>query len=506
MAIDVLPETQSRAEPGHREQTPPDPAVHQSAWLRRVLLAVGLTAVAAAAVAALIPGILSSGERGPRLTHTIARGELIVTITEQGTVESSDNTEIKCKVRGHNTVTWVIPSGSVVKAGDELVRLDVKRIEETVSQQRTKLYEATATLAETAADMAGAQINLDAYLEGRFRSRLKRTQTDLTIAEANLASSRKMLKQSELLFNRGYITALELEGNGLTVTQAELQMKVKQTELDVLERYTKQMNLEGMRGNLTYQKGKLKADQAGLRMTESRLNRALAELKQCVVTAERDGLVIYPTAAAWKDTPDITEGATVAKEQVLLIMPDLTKMQIKVGVHESIVDRVRAGLPAHVTLTGRSLDAEVTSVATITRPAGWWTGNIVKYDTLIELPRQRGLKPGMSAEVVIILSRHSDVLTIPVAAVVETEAGNFCWVQGVDGPQRRPLQLGPSNQAFMIVEAGLKEGDQVLLNPAAFIEEGQEEATTGQQSREDDSEHENDSGETQSFKVPGSDK
>ena len=48
MAIDVLPETQSRAQPGHREQTTPDPAVHQGAWLRRVLLAVGLIAVAAA--------------------------------------------------------------------------------------------------------------------------------------------------------------------------------------------------------------------------------------------------------------------------------------------------------------------------------------------------------------------------------------------------------------------------------------------------------------------------
>jgi len=31
---------------------------------------------------------------GPRLTHTIARGELVVTVIEEGVLESSENTEI----------------------------------------------------------------------------------------------------------------------------------------------------------------------------------------------------------------------------------------------------------------------------------------------------------------------------------------------------------------------------------------------------------------------------
>ena len=51
------------------------------------------------------------------LTHTITRGDLIVTVTEQGTLESSDNTEIKCKVRGESTVIWVIEGGTEVQAG-----------------------------------------------------------------------------------------------------------------------------------------------------------------------------------------------------------------------------------------------------------------------------------------------------------------------------------------------------------------------------------------------------
>ncbi len=123
----------------------------------------------------------------------------------------------------------------------------------------------------------------------------------------------------------------------------------------------------------------------------------------------------------------------VYKEQVLLLMPDLSKMQVKIGVHESIIDRLKPGLAARVTLPDKTLEGEVFSVASVARPAGMWSGNVVKYDTIIKLPSVEGLKPGMSAEVEVIMDRHADVLTIPVAAVVETAEGDFCWVMTADG-------------------------------------------------------------------------
>jgi multidrug efflux pump subunit AcrA (membrane-fusion protein) len=81
----------------------------------------------------------------------------------------------------------------------------------------------------------------------------------------------------------------------------------------------------------------------------------------------------------------------------------------------------------------------------------------------------------MSAEVEVILDRHEDVLTIPVAAVIETAEGDFCWVKTAEGTKRRSLGLGDTDDAFVVVEAGLKEGDEVVLNPLAFLEEAQSE-------------------------------
>ena len=82
----------------------------------------------------------------------------------------------------------------------------------------------------------------------------------------------------------------------------------------------------------------------------------------------------------------------------------------------------------------------------------------------------------MSAEVEVIMAKHENVLMIPVAAVVETNEGNFCWVQTPNRSVRRLLKLGDSNDVFIEVKAGLNEGDEVILNPTAMIEDAKQEA------------------------------
>ena len=81
----------------------------------------------------------------------------------------------------------------------------------------------------------------------------------------------------------------------------------------------------------------------------------------------------------------------------------------------------------------------------------------------------------MSAEVEIVLAEHQNVLTIPVAAVIETEKGTFCWIATPEGPKRRTIKLGDSNDVFIVVKDGLIEGDEVIMNPLAHIDEAQDE-------------------------------
>ena len=418
----------------------------------------------------------SANDDSPKLTHTVKRGRLVVSVIEQGTLESSNNKEIKCRVRGYSKVISVIEGGSIVKPGDELVRLDTKRIEDAIGKHTTDAHVSRATYERTKADVANAEVAIDAYLEGSYRSQLKSLQRQLSIAESNLQTAEKMLAHSTAMFRRGYVSELEVEGNRFTVTQANLELRVRQNAIEVLNKYTKEMQLESLRGRYEYLQGKLMADESGLRVDEGRRDQAIRELEYCVIKADRPGMVIYPSAAEWKDTPDIAEGASVRKDQVLLLMPDLTQMEVKVGIHESIIDRVETGLSARVTLPEFDLDGQVSNVASIARPSGWWSGNEVKYDAIVDLPNVKGLKPGMSAEVEIILAEHNDVISIPVAAAVETEDETLCWVKSPQGIKRRPVELGDSNEVFVIVKSGLAEGDQVILNPLSNLEEAQTEA------------------------------
>lgn len=444
--------------------------------IKITMIAGAILAVAGVAWVTVAPK--SSGDTALQSvpTHVISRGELVVSVTEQGTLESANNTEIKCRVRGNNTITFVIDSGTEVQAGDVLIRLETLAIEEEISE-RTKFYHlAESQVARSAADVERAKLAISEYEEGRFVSDLALLNKDLAVAESRLLNSKNRLKHSRMMSRSEYASELEVEEKEFASKQAEMNVGLIETQIEVLEKYTKKEELVRLRGELKVAKATWEADVERAAADKKRLDRAEEELRLCTIVADRAGLVIYPDSEDWEDAPKIEEGGTVNKDQTLLLMPDLTQMQVKVGIHESIIDRMRSGMEANVTLNRESLSGEVTYVAEVAKPAGWWTGNVVKYDTIVSLPSMDGLRPGMSAEVDIVLARHENVLTIPTNACIETQEGFACWVQTESAMERRALKLGDSSDMFIVVHDGVQEGEHVILDPLANVPDAQAEA------------------------------
>ena len=399
------------------------------------MVVAGLTAMGAIA-----PRFMKSSDAVKHLTHTMALGSLSVTVTENGAVESSNNKEIKCLVQGGSTVLWVIETGTLVNPGDELVRLDQSKIEDKILQQRIVYETALANKITAESDVAVAEISITEYLEGSYKE-------SRSLVEKEIFEAEQLLRKTELAFD----SAIRLAAKGVL----------------------KSLQLEGEKFAVDSAQAKLASFEASLELEKTRLDREKKQLANCVIRADTAGMVIFPSMAAWKDTPDITEGAVVREQQTLLVIPDVSKMQVKVGIHESKVDRLKVGMPAKVQLQDLVLEGEVSEIAEVTRPAGWWTGNLVKYDTKIAIKPHPGLKPGMSAVVDVVLASHENVLTIPVASIVESKDGFTCWVETLQGVQQRVLQLGDTNDEFSVVQDGLAEGDQIILNPLAFVKEAQ---------------------------------
>lgn len=432
------------------------------------LVVAGLTAMGAIA-----PRFMKSSDVVKHLTHTMALGSLSVTVTENGAVESSNNKEIKCLVQGGSTVLWVIETGTLVKSGDELVRLDQSKIEDKILQQRIVYETALANKITAESDVAVAEISITEYLEGSYKESRSLVEKEIFEAEQLLRKTELSYDSAIRLAAKGVLKSLQLEGEKFSVDSAKKDLELKKTKLESLERYSKEKMMQQLRSTLRAAQAKLASFEASLELEKTRLDREKQQLVNCVIRADTDGMVIFPSMAAWKDTPDITEGAVVREQQTLLVIPDVSKMQVKVGIHESKVDRLKVGMPAKVQLQDLVLEGEVSEIAEVTRPAGWWTGNLVKYDTKIAIKPHPGLKPGMSAVVDVVLSTHENVLTIPVASIVESKDGFACWVETLQGVQQRVLQLGDTNDEFSVVQDGLTEGDQIILNPLAFVKEAQ---------------------------------
>lgn len=444
-------------------------------WIKRAGIVVGLIAVFAA-VAPFVSSSITSEDVSTLITHKVQRGDLSIVVTENGTVESSNNKEIKCFVKGGSTVLWVIETGTFVKEGDELVRLDNSMIEENITQQQIQVERAIANqiIAESEVDVA--RTNIEEYKNGTYLEERSLIEKEIFDAQERVKKAQLTYDSAERMASKGMFGRLQLDGQAFAVESARKDLELKTQQLETLDKYKRKKTLQGLDSALAAAEARLAAENASLKLEKDRLERDRKQLENCIIRATAEGMVIFPSAAEWKETPDIEEGAMVREQQTLLMIPDVTKMQVKVGIHESKVDQLTIGMPARVQLQGLTIYGEVEEIAEVTRPAGWWTGNMVKYDTLIKLPQREGLKPGMSAVVDVVLNEYTDVVKAPVASIVETNEGFLCWVQTESGIAKRKVELSGSNDEFTVITDGLKEGDVVVLNPLAHIDEAQAEA------------------------------
>ena len=75
-------------------------------------------------------------------------------------------------------------------------------------------------------------------------------------------------------------------------------------------------------------------------------------------------MVVFANERGWRGQSEgqIAEGAAVREKQILVRLPDLSRMQVKAAIHESKISMIRAGMPARVILNGKELKGVVDMV------------------------------------------------------------------------------------------------------------------------------------------------
>src|SRR4030081_1107673 len=152
--------------------------------------------------------------------------------------------------------------------------------------------------------------------------------------------------------------------------------------------------------------------EANVKIKEGALEKAKADLEHCAIKSPVDGVVISRNVDVGQ-----TVAASLQAPVIFTIANDLTKMQIDTNVAEADVGVITVDQTVDFTVDafpGRTFHGKVVQV----RNAPITVQNVVTYDTVIGVSNaDLKLKPGMTANVSIVILHKDDVLQIKNAAL-----------------------------------------------------------------------------------------
>src|SRR5436309_6786354 len=152
--------------------------------------------------------------------------------------------------------------------------------------------------------------------------------------------------------------------------------------------------------------------EANVKIKQGALDKAKADLEHCTITSPIDGVVISRNVDVGQ-----TVAASLQAPVIFQIANDLTKMQIDSNVAEADVGVLDVGQNVDFTVDAfpmRTFHGKVVQV----RNAPITVQNVVTYDTVIGVSNpDLKLKPGMTANVSIIIAHKDNVLQIKNAAL-----------------------------------------------------------------------------------------
>lgn len=470
-------------------------------------------------------GALSWSKFSPRdeeptnlVFEPVKKGPLEISITERGNLESANNVTLVCMVEGEagTGILKISEEGTLVKKDEVLVELDRSKLTNDATAQQIVVEQASANLktaeknveiqeTQNESDIAAAelkltlaQLDLLKYKDGDYVQEKNTINGEKSLADEDLKRATDKYAFTQRLAKKGYAKLSEVEADRVALEKAKISLAVAEEKMKVLEEFTYKRQIAELNANSTeyereLERVKLKAKAAIAKYTadlnaakltyeveKSKYEKIHRQLDVCTIKAPRDGLVVYVNTRSGgfrgSQEPLIYEGAKVKERQPIINLPDVTNMQVNARIHESKIAMVRENLPATIHLDARAGEVyhgEISNVSQVATSGNWPNVNLKEYVTLIKLTDEQSkvsqLKPGMTAEIEILIDRIDDVLQAPVQSFVERGGRYFAWMHEGGKLARKEVKIGKSNDQMTQIVEGLSEGDRLVQTPRTVL-------------------------------------
>jgi len=442
------------------------------------VILIGVTVTIIASVLFLVRRQGRDDSNASLLLHRVELSDFVAFVTEPGDVASSSNVEIRCRVKSRGTagtaILKICEEGTNVKKGDELIQFDDSSLQNELLAQRIVVANDKALLIQANSDLANAKRTIREFEEGLYQLELEVFESLAFVAEEELRKSELNLASNKRLASRGLIRRLQVTAAEFALEKTRKDVAAAERALDVYKRFTRDRMTGEYEAEIAKQEAKVEAASFTLDLSKQKLAETVEQITHCHVTAPGDGQVVHANDRWRGESNEVIEEGTIIREnQVVIRLPDIQKMQVDVKINEADVNRIRLGDPVEIELDaepGSVLHGEVKEIAAYPYPMRW-NGAPLEYGAVVTIfDPPATIKPGLRAKVTILFESQTNVVQIPLAAVIEHGERHYCLVREQAGWRTQLISIGSNNNSRVIIEGGLSEGEMVALTPFRYID------------------------------------
>ncbi len=415
-------------------------------------------------------------------TVRVRRADLSGSILATGRVTSEQSTLIRCGLEqlnlpgpqsslgtGASTIISLVPDGSVVKQGDLLCEMDASGYEELVRTQQIAASQARAEYVQAALALDVARIALDSYREGEQVQVERDYLGQISLEKADVARVTDRLAWSRRMLEKGYVSLAQVRSDEIALAKVATGLANDELALANYRHFTVPKELLSLQSQIISAQATLNYMKTRLNQEEDRLAHYRQLVERCTVRAPHGGYVVYANRP--NREPRIYLGAPVRERMPLFTLPDQSRLEVEVLLHETIVKRVHPGMETRIrieALSEETLRGNLESIAPVPMSdqrmeSGSEVTYFLGHVQLEDLPSR--LRPGMTAEVTLSTDLRHDVLAVPASTIVVEDDHCFCYMDHDGHLERRPVQVNEATRDLLEVVAGLSEGDEVVLDP-----------------------------------------
>jgi len=394
-------------------------------------------------------------------------GEVRQTVAAAGSLDALTSVVIGSQISGI-LASVCVDFNDTVKANQLVALIDPSTFQAQVDQALANLENAKAD--ERNGD---AQIrNLHAGL-ANLGADEKVAESNVKKAQAALTEATRNFRRIKDLGARKLVAAAELDTAGTTLDSQSAGVDAANAQLGAIA-----FKRQALEAQIEAAKAQLEGSQARIRQMEAQLSVARINLGRTRIISPIDGVVIDRKVEVGQ-----TVAASLQAPTLYTIVNDLRKMMINTAVDEADIGGVREGQEVTFTVDafkGRTFKGKVFQI----RLSPTAAQNVVTYPVIVHVDNDdMALKPGMTANVEILVDKRENVVRAPTRALFfkpnasllpanisippadqGTNTANL-WLGGRRGfPKPIQVKTGLANNQFTeIISDQISSGTQLVV-------------------------------------------